>query len=69
MAVVVAVQLGDIWKSLPLPTHQTLGAIHVQSLRLKDHIRIHMSSAKCYSVIPNNEKSSYMFSSASDLVM
>ena len=35
----------------------------------KDYIRVHMHSAKSYSVIPNNEKSLCTFSDSSNFVM
>ena len=69
MAVVVAVPLWADWKSLPLPTNQTLGTIHVQSVGQKSYIRGHMHSAKSYSIIPSNEKSSCMLSGSSNFMM
>ena len=55
---------------IPTPTHQPNIRCYLCSINVtKDHNRKHMYGAKSYSVIPNNEKSSHMFSSAHDLVI
>ena len=56
--------------NISTPTHQPkLGTIHVQLVCHKDYIRVHIHSVKSYSVIPNNEEYSCMFSVSSNFVM